>query len=646
MSLGTSPTAPSLLIPANPAFSPADSAPRGGILINVHRASEPTLSIESTFSGGHARRPSEPSSAIGDEDSSSPLPSPSIGTPSFNLSPNQSQSQNQANSNSKALKIRFAPLPDPRRPRSLSTGRNIAWTNQVGEDGEESRKMSIKDHDVDDDSYAVDDEEYDESEEPRKGYGAEDDDGDDGDENGKGARRWSKSMGLGSSWKGTKKLLTGKNPMSSTKDKDKDEIMSYGQGAPLKKSVSTGGFIGSSPFRWTAETERKNTMQGTSPPTVTSLLSSHRLSTGSTSTPSSSGHRRNSSLEPGGPSYTRRSTSPGTTPIKLMNGRVYGSRRASEAAEREKKLREKNEPAFVEWGSSHTAQQVTSEEGSGKGSFLGDNDDGGGMAWVKRRREERQRKEREERERKEREEAEKSQGEGEESPTAGVGLSSSQSSTSSLDLHSRPNEAAGNGVNTQGQNPTRLDTNLKTPAIATTDLPPTPIIRISDSEQNLRSPQTDTHTQIHSGARKDLSDADVFDVGPKGERMTPTPPNSSDVNISTIGRGKPAGQTSSPGEIVEERKEGDHVVQAMRIPSDSKARATAQSSRKKDQLTDPFGQESPTNENGSDDEDGEDEEEEEGDEEDDGDFDDDEEEEMDIRTTSSAAGVEVISRHK
>ncbi|WWC68419.1 uncharacterized protein I206_102346 [Kwoniella pini CBS 10737] len=619
MSLGVSPTTPSLLIPSNPAFSSADNAPRGGILINVHRASEPTLSIDTALSG-HTRIPSDPSSALLEENSASPLPSPNLITEGFNLSQIQSPTN-------KALKIRFAPLPDPRRPRSLSTGRNIAWTNQVGENGEETRKLSIKDHNVDEgDSYAVDDEEFDETEQARKIYGGvEDEEGeedDEEDENRKGGRRWSKTMGLGSSWKGTKKLLTGKNPMSSTKDKEKDDVLGYGQGAPLKKSVSTGGFIGSSPFRWTAETERKNTMQGTSPPTVTSLLSSQRSSTGSYTNPGSSGHRRNSSLEPGTPSYSRRSTSPGTTPIKLMNGRVYGSRRACEAAEREKRLRERNEPAFVEWGSSHAAPQTAPETGGGNKGFLGDDDDGGGMAWVKRRREERQRREREEKESKEREEAERSQGD--ESPTdgkdgIGVGLSSSQSSISSLGLRGQ----------SQGQ-ASRLDTNLKTPAIATTDLPPTPIIKISDPEHNLHSPQAQTHLQQRTNTM-----SDVFDVGPKGERMTPTPPNSSEINI---GVGKPISNFNS-GELVDERKEGDHVVQAMRIPSDSN-KAT-HTNKNKHQMIDPFGQESPINENGSDEDDNDAEEEE-----DDGDFDDDEDEEIDIRTTSSAAGVEVISRHK
>ena len=47
-------------------------------------------------------------------------------------------------------------------------------------------------------------------------------------------RSWSKTLVAGS-WKGTKKLLVG----GSNKEEP------YMSGAPLKKSVSTGGFIGS-----------------------------------------------------------------------------------------------------------------------------------------------------------------------------------------------------------------------------------------------------------------------------------------------------------------------------------------------------------------------------------------------------------------
>lgn len=90
----------------------------------------------------------------------------------------------------------------------------------------------------------------------------------------------------------------------------------------------------------------------------------------------------------------------------MLNGRVYGARRASEAALQEKINREKLEPAFVEWGAGgHGSAPVAKPvDTTGKGI---DDDDGGGMAWVRRRREERERKEREEKERAEKEAAER-----------------------------------------------------------------------------------------------------------------------------------------------------------------------------------------------------------------------------------------------
>ncbi|WVQ97019.1 hypothetical protein IAU59_004129 [Kwoniella sp. CBS 9459] len=617
MSFGTSPTAPSLLIPSNPAFSSAESAPRGGILINVHRASESNLNFP------------EGSSSVGrTSDSDSPI------TPSFSQTLESAfppASPNLSITNGKSLKIRFAPLPDPRRPRSLSTGRNIAWTAQVGEDGEERRALAIKDHNADE--YAIEDEEDDEEDDED---GIEGEDGPGGHKRG---RSWSKTMG--SSWKGTKKLLSGKNPVSTKeKEKEKDDQSGYGAGAPLKKSVSTGGFIGSSPFRWTTEIERKLSMQGTSPPTVTSLLSAHRPSASTSSTsPTTSGHRRNSSLEPTTPNRAHRNSSPGMTPIRLMNGRVYGSRRASEAAEREKMRREKSEPAFVEWGQGAVASSAAEE--SGGRSFLGDNDDGGGMAWVKRRREERLRKEQEEREKKEQEQG---QGQGEnvadrgsgsdESPTTrssanrrgdGDGLSSSTSSTSSLDI--------GNNVGTR-----HGISNPKTPAIPTSDLPPAPIIRVSDGEAALT-----IHTNAPSAATADLGSNIQDDLlGPKGERMSPSP--------TPPGTGTGTGM-ATPIPVGKEKEEHGHVVRAMRIPTEAESKAQA-----KGKAVDVFGEvdthsRSSHRQQGSyddDDEDDDDEDEDdEGDEDEDGDYEDDEDEELDaIRTTSSAAGVEVVSRHK
>lgn len=150
-----------------------------------------------------------------------------------------------------------------------------------------------------------------------------------------------------------------------------------------------------SPFKWSSEQESRKTLSAS-------------LSSSSSSKVDS--HRRNSSLDPSSASSATATLSSSPQPVKMLNGRVYGSRRASEAAEREKQLRQQDEPEFVEWGfgkastslgsvssaaSGAKAKTAATEPSSGKG-FLGDAEDGSGMEWVKRRREERERKKREE----------------------------------------------------------------------------------------------------------------------------------------------------------------------------------------------------------------------------------------------------------
>ncbi|KAF8590497.1 hypothetical protein K439DRAFT_93121 [Ramaria rubella] len=103
--------------------------------------------------------------------------------------------------------------------------------------------------------------------------------------------------------------------------------------------------------------------------------------------------------------------------LRMLNGRVYG-RRPSSADPTQKQ--DNHEPEFVEWGyggmgsvTSNPAPRSSPTAGpnwaklQSNGKILGDNaddgDDGSGMGWVKRRREQR------EREKKEREEREKTQ---------------------------------------------------------------------------------------------------------------------------------------------------------------------------------------------------------------------------------------------
>ncbi|KAK0458478.1 uncharacterized protein EV420DRAFT_1542492 [Desarmillaria tabescens] len=95
---------------------------------------------------------------------------------------------------------------------------------------------------------------------------------------------------------------------------------------------------------------------------------------------------------------------------RMLNGRVYGQKKA----QRERNLfanAPDAEPEFVEWGYGGMGSVKSSKEAGGKmwgklQSEGGDEDDGGSNAWLKKRREERERKAREEREAKEKEERE------------------------------------------------------------------------------------------------------------------------------------------------------------------------------------------------------------------------------------------------
>lgn len=335
---------------------------------------------------------------------------------------------------------------------------------------------------------------------PNSDYDVDDTDGD-GDDDHRG-RSWSKTLVAGS-WKGTKKLLVG----GSSKEEP------YASGAPLKKSVSTGGFIGSSPFRWTSETERKKQFQGASSPSMSSYLSTKRASA------SAAEHRRNSSFDNNSGSISPGGLGSSPGGVRMLNGRIYGSRRASEAAEREKQAklrRERQEPAFVEWGHGKTGGgmgSVSAATSSG-GGFL--EEEGSGMEWVKRRREERQRREAEERARQE-----ESDREGERpssdpiKPAPDVGLSSSASSSDS-------------SVGPLGEHrPHALSAPLVTPNLKTADLPPTPIIHISEATPNIGSSNPSSPVSVKGGVqpmnikfdqaavdkRNVVAGRDVFDEG-------------------------------------------------------------------------------------------------------------------------------------
>ena len=170
--------------------------------------------------------------------------------------------------------------------------------------------------------------------------------------------------------------------------------------------------------------------------------------------PEASSHRRQSSVETG--------SSP--QPVKLLNGRVYGARRASEVAEMQRKQREAAEPAFVEWGNAKPETTTTSAPSGGGGGrgFLGDADEGSGMEWVKRRRAER--------------EQAKAKREAEEKEKANQPASNVADGLAPDEI---PPLAASSPYSSENE---RID--ILTPAQKPSELPTTPIIHVSEHEEH------------------------------------------------------------------------------------------------------------------------------------------------------------------
>lgn len=196
-------------------------------------------------------------------------------------------------------------------------------------------------------------------------------------------------------------------------------------------------------------------MLGSSPGSASSsLLSPHQAPA----------HRRGSSLE----TSNQLGTSP-AKPVKLLNGRVYGGRRASEAAEAEKRRREQNEPEFIEWGAGKSGGGIGSNQPVSRSGE--DDDDGSGMEWVRKRRE---RREREERERREKES-------GSAGPNTEVesGEESDPPSANKRPLQSQ--HQASSSQSSASSNPSPKDSRSPvTPSLNLSELPPTPIIQISE----------------------------------------------------------------------------------------------------------------------------------------------------------------------
>jgi hypothetical protein len=328
-----------------------------------------------------------------------------------------------------STKIRFAPLPTPNRKRSLSTGRNIVTKAKLEPDGTRTlqrfSKQDGNDPWVSDDDRAG----------PRNGEGDngisssavdDDDEDEEGDDDEDERKKPSSSltssswmtMGMGkkrtgsitsSSYTYTKKLLkpfsgSDSNAANSSSADTGDSTLTFGM--PLRKTISTGGLMGSSPFRSSHEQERRRSFLSTG--SSKDKENKRHLRNGSTSeTPdfsslsSSLGYKAQTDFAPSAadmPKSDRR-------PVKMLNGRVYGAKKGQAGSAGSLKAQD---PEFSEWGglmgakggglgsnapsaTTATRPNAPPERRSG---FLDDEDDGSGMGWVKRRREQKERERR------------------------------------------------------------------------------------------------------------------------------------------------------------------------------------------------------------------------------------------------------------
>jgi hypothetical protein len=348
-----------------------------------------------------------------------------------------------------ASKIRFAPLPNPRRQRSMSTGRNIAITATMQSDGTRTLERHAR-MDKDEASYFSNPDNG-----PSTGYldeqAVEDEDfEDEEDDEGKKRSSW-KTMGMGS-WKSgsfssgsyTKKLLKpllspaniGAGPTDTSLERSTSresgkrpsaDIAMPGSQSLRKTFSTTSGFIGTSPFRTAGEHERKrnffpasNAPSGSTSATghAMDLLGMGALGIGdkkgkNTHRPSNTPNFASLSASLGrqadtdfAPAAADAATSP--RPVKMLNGRVYGKNRQAEVPRKGT-----TEPEFVEWGgmmgqkgggigsvkAADAAAPAASAAPSSSFGSIGrastdDDDDGSGMGWVKRRREQREKERR------------------------------------------------------------------------------------------------------------------------------------------------------------------------------------------------------------------------------------------------------------
>ncbi|KDN49308.1 hypothetical protein RSAG8_02010, partial [Rhizoctonia solani AG-8 WAC10335] len=159
--------------------------------------------------------------------------------------------------------------------------------------------------------------------------------------------------------------------------------------------------------------------------------------------PSSAGGRPSSGYASfGAPLAHSVSEGTGTRPQRMLNGRVYGARRARERLQPLPSM----EPQFSEWGYGGMGSVGQGSEYSklqSKTSSLGgpagndDEDDGSGLTWVRKRKE---KKEREEREKKEAEEAAAKAAQAEAEAASSPPRTSTETAGSSTTVHAERSE--------------------------------------------------------------------------------------------------------------------------------------------------------------------------------------------------------------
>ncbi|KAJ1310474.1 hypothetical protein OPQ81_007207 [Rhizoctonia solani] len=414
----------SLLIPPNPAFSPA--SPRGGILLNAARPLSAFYTSSGYSSGVNTPR--------------SPSPNPAALQDSSRLARTQS-----VYSSVGSRKIRFAPLPEPRREVT------------VDNDGTEVPCAAI---------YAPDATAF-PAQSPGAGPSVALD------------RTDSLVTDSGASTNSTGDETQSQKSAKRSKRNSLLRLVGLGGSNNLAKRSSTvslpvsdSGFI-SNMFRTTSRESWSGEPSGYSSDNSTARRMSSPLR------PSSAGGRPSSGYASFGvPLQHAASDGSGTRPQRMLNGRVYGARRARERLQSQSSM----EPEFSEWGYGGMGSVNNGSEYSklqSKTSSVGgpggddDEDDGSGMTWVRKRKE---KKEREEREKREAEEAAaKAAAQAKAEETSSPQRTSSETAGSSTTVHAERSETP-----TAPQTPTGTashtrsnSTSISSPRPRTISSPPT-----------------------------------------------------------------------------------------------------------------------------------------------------------------------------